>query len=376
MQTPESIGYRTRCDKIVVMMILAILLISGVNRAECEVTAERSMPACYLPGEQIVISIDIVGDADSVVVREITPSQCEIVRAFRGTIEDNVITWEQPVFSRCTYTLAVPEDATGDLVFSGTINDVPIGGDAMISAPVLGPGRQAPVTSGACYPYWIYLPSDYSESGGPWPLILSFHGANHVGGELQNLKDHDGRIPGMMDDPANAEMLPQLFRCIVVSPVCTVAKVLQGTSYWNTDRLEDFLEELFLTYRIDPRRVYLMGSSMGGQACWDFASKFPERVAAIVPISACLSPLTVVKNLGMTSTWAFHGDADTTVRIEWARATVDRAREFGGEVTFTVYPGEGHDVWRYVYPNPEVYEWLLGHSRLTVASEVPFWELY
>jgi pimeloyl-ACP methyl ester carboxylesterase len=41
--------------------------------------------------------------------------------------------------------------------------------------------------------------------------------------------------------------------------------------------------------------------------------------------------------------WAFHGDQDNTVRLEYAAETINALKACGGNVKFTVYPGVGHD---------------------------------
>ncbi len=381
MRTLDVIASGTFRHMAIVILILSVFVVGGADRAGGDVTAERSMSMFYLPGGRITIKIAVTGDADSVVIKETPPPKFEIYSASRATIENGVITWEKTPFTRprtWTYSLVVPEDATGDFVFSGTVNNVPIGGDTIIKPPVPGPGLQVPVGSSAHFPYWLYLPLDYSESEGPWPLILYLHGSGWIGHDMQDLKTYPEAIPPIMDDLANAEMLPQLFRSIVVSPLCTAARVVQGTDYWNTDDLRDFLEELLLTYPIESDRIYLTGTSMGGCACWEFASKFPERVAAIIPIAGYAPPLTVLDNLGKTPAWAFHGDADSVVPVRDGINVVEQARSLGGDVTFTVYPGEGHGVWvnQRIYLNPEIYEWLLRHEEQTVRSGVPFWELY
>ena len=340
MQKAKVIAYRSLYRKILVITILAILLIGGAERAGCDVTAERSMSMFYSPGGRITIRIFVTGDADSIVIKETPPPKFEIYSAPRAAIEDGVITWEQTAFTRprtWTYSLVVPEDATGDFVFSGTVNNVPIGGDTIMKPPVPGPGLQVPVGSSAHFPYWLYLPLDYSESEGPWPLIIYFHGGGVIH-DLENLKEHELAIPDIMDDPANAERVPQLFRCIVISPLCTECNVVQGVPYWNTEYLKDFLDDVLLAYPVDPDGIYLTGISMGGAACWEFASKFPERVAAMIPISGRATPMTLFQNLGNTPAWAFHGDTDRVVPVRDAINVVEQARGFGGNVELTIYP--------------------------------------
>jgi predicted peptidase len=43
---------------------------------------------------------------------------------------------------------------------------------------------------------------------------------------------------------------------------------------------------------------------------------------------------------------------------------VDALKKAGAaEVKFTVYPDAGHDSWTATYDNPELYTWLLEHTR-------------
>ncbi len=41
----------------------------------------------------------------------------------------------------------------------------------------------------------------------------------------------------------------------------------------------------------------------------------------------------------------------------------EATRKQGGEVKITVYPEAGHDSWTETYDNPELYTWLLRHSK-------------
>jgi predicted peptidase len=78
------------------------------------------------------------------------------------------------------------------------------------------------------------------------------------------------------------------------------------------------VQQIETRYRIDPRRVYLTGLSMGGFGTWHYALAHPTRFAALVPIaggyvqgSKAIPPNICA--LRRTPVWAFDGTADTIV---------------------------------------------------------------
>lgn len=54
--------------------------------------------------------------------------------------------------------------------------------------------------------------------------------------------------------------------------------------------------------------------------------------------------------------------------MRWSRSacrTDDALAACGGNVRLSVYPDVAHDSWTDTYANPELYTWLLSHSRAT-----------
>ena len=62
-------------------------------------------------------------------------------------------------------------------------------------------------------------------------------------------------------------------------------------------------------------------------------------------------------------TWAFHGDADPTVKLTAGQTMVDAAKAAGADVKFTVYPGVGHNSWGKAYAEPELEAWILARKK-------------
>jgi len=106
---------------------------------------------------------------------------------------------------------------------------------------------------------------------------------------------------------------------------------------------------------------------MGGFGSWHLALAHPNLFAALVPICGGVRPPygdpERIKVLKDTPIWVFHGAQDEIVPLKNSQDLVDVLREHDGNVKFTIYPEAGHDSWSQTYENPEVYTWLLSHSK-------------
>jgi len=195
--------------------------------------------------------------------------------------------------------------------------------------------------------YLLYLPPGYSESRAKWPTIFFLHGAGERGHNPQIVRRHG--IPKMIDK------MPD-FPFIVISPQCPANR------WWSLEWLDMLFEEIVARYRIDLKRIYLTGLSMGGYATWTWAIEHPERFAALAPVCGAGNPLEAckVKNV---PTWIFHGAKDNIVPLHKSEEMVAALKACGGKVKFTVYPDAGHDSWTATYNNSKLYEWFLKHKR-------------
>ena len=115
-------------------------------------------------------------------------------------------------------------------------------------------------------------------------------------------------------------------------------------------------------YNVEKKRIYLTGLSMGGFGTWMWAAEKADVFAAVAPICGGGKPENASK-YGKLPIWAFHGDADTRVKIEKSQVMVDAIKAAGGNVKFTVYPGVKHNSWTQTYNNSELYKWFLSYSK-------------
>ena len=205
--------------------------------------------------------------------------------------------------------------------------------------------------------YLLYLPENYKPAGEKlWPLMLFLHGAGERGANLTLVTKHG---------PPKLVAQKKQFPFIIVSPQC----LLEQT--WNDETLLALLDHVIARFKVDARRVYLTGLSMGGYGTWSLGIKHPEKFAAIIPICGggnagdiLLANRKKKRALQTLAVWAFHGAKDDIVPPEESKVMVAALKKANcKEVKLTVYPDTGHDSHTKTYNNPKLYEWLLKQRR-------------
>lgn len=193
--------------------------------------------------------------------------------------------------------------------------------------------------------YLLYLPEYYTEDK-QWPLVLFLHGAGERGSDIEKVKAHG--IPKLISEGKE-------FPFIAVSPQCP------DNTFWNVDLLSALLDEIESRYKVDKKRIYLTGLSMGGHGTWSLAIQEPNRFAAIAPVCGWSNPATACR-LKDIPIWVFHGAKDFIVPVSSSEQMVEKLKTCETDVKLTIYPEAGHDSWTETYNNDELYTWLLSHS--------------
>lgn len=237
---------------------------------------------------------------------------------------------------------------------------------------------QRTVTKTVGYQYLLHLPTGYDRSADrAWPLLVFLHGSGERGADPWLVAKHGPPKLLRSDSPApenetpaaaarRTEAMRQLAtQFIVVSPQCPA-----GT-WWEDDAVLALVDEIAAQQKVDTRRIYLTGLSLGGFGTWSVGLKNPQRFAAIAPICgggertwvrrAARTQPAVLKSLGV---WVFHGAKDRTVLLEESEQMVEALKQAAvPDLQFTVYPEAAHDSWTESYANPDLYAWLLKHQR-------------
>jgi poly(3-hydroxybutyrate) depolymerase len=176
---------------------------------------------------------------------------------------------------------------------------------------------------GASYTYRLEIPPGNQAK----PAILLLHGS---GGNGKNMLDPwkafgiaNGIVliaPTLPQDAAFEAGAPSVFRCIV-DDARTAAKV-------------------------DPKRIYVLGHSMGGYLAYDAAMFESEYFAAIAVHAAAITPEydgILAHARRKIPIAIFVGDRDPLASLDAVRRTRDLLTSAGFPVRYEELPGHDHD---------------------------------
>lgn len=219
--------------------------------------------------------------------------------------------------------------------------------------------------------YQVYLPRGF-ERGEELPLVVYLHGASS-GGE-DGLRQTEGGLGDAIRQNS------QWFPAVALFPQAPAGR---GWEDEIADRALQQIDATIAEFGLDPDRVYLTGSSMGGEGVYYLAMRHPSRFAGLVV--SCGSPFTpawrleelgrppvdrssagfaeVARALRDLPLRAFHGGADDVVLTEEARAMERALRGVGADVALKEYPGLGHEACGRAYLEEDLWPWLFSQER-------------
>ncbi len=256
-------------------------------------------------------------------------------------------------------------------------------------------------------PYRLLLPEDYDRST-RYPLILSLHGRAGIGDDNRSQFRNWTEI---FVDPDWREKYP----CIVVAPQSwdtwlayneQAPSIKSGEQSWKSPAWEKrfaergdpseevstgsltlaylLVDKISRRYSVDEDRVYVLGHSMGGHGSWNAIWQDPDRFAAAIPSAGGLPPWKDPAKFKDVPIWAFHGDVDPTVPVEFTREIFDKLKKVGGTMKYTELGGVKHNASSFGFyykgddpeknwitysssnrcdPTEDVWEWLFRQQR-------------
>lgn len=166
---------------------------------------------------------------------------------------------------------------------------------------------------GSLQAYSLYVPAAHSRRKA-WPLYVMLHGLNcsHRQGLHQMLgtwmtKEQEPNLPWwkFVRRPPPAKLRP---RALVLSPQAF------GNSFYHHEgevAVQRAIAEVVRHYRVDPRRVILVGHSMGGTGVLSLGLRAPHRFAGMVSLA------------GYPSRW-IHGDIRRGPLRAWEKLAAQR----------------------------------------------------
>ncbi len=232
-------------------------------------------------------------------------------------------------------------------------------------------------------PYRIYVPKGY-DGKKKLPLIVALHGA----GANQNyfFRDTYG-MPGLMEkygfifvEPFGysdfggygAGTLPRV--TVQLDPGIPPNPINARRPQWTPEEAQhvtdlsekDVMNVLAIVekeYKVDTKRVYLMGHSMGGMGTWYLGQKYASKWAALGVMSGGFGyvdyPPAKLKGIPII---ADAGTKDTAMHGPQAQAEYERFKAAGLNVTYFEVP-DGTHMSSIPTAFPKVIEFLATHHR-------------
>lgn len=222
--------------------------------------------------------------------------------------------------------------------------------------------------------YRVLYPENYDASASAkYPLVLFLHGAGERGTDNEKQLTHGA---GQFLNPVNREKYP----AIVLFPQCP------PDLYWGLDnrpenglenekfpqnpplskaftQVKELLDNFIDQGRVDPRRIYVVGLSMGGMGTFDMAARFPDLFAAAVPICGGICPERLAPAVKKVKFRIFHGDADDVVPVDNSRQIYTYLKKAGADVEYIEFPGCNHGSWNPAFNLPDFMEWLFQQKK-------------
>jgi len=118
---------------------------------------------------------------------------------------------------------------------------------------------------------------------------------------------------------------------------------------WSEQDVLNVLDIVRKEYRVDPKRIYLTGHSMGGAGTYFLGSKHADIWAAVAPVAPAAFLMNqnraeILKGIkdGGVPILVVQGDADEAVPVANTRMWVDTMKELGMNYEYVEMPGITH----------------------------------
>lgn len=225
---------------------------------------------------------------------------------------------------------------------------------------------------GNTLPYEVMFPKDYDKSK-QYPLLVFLHGAGERGNDNEKQLTHgkDFLINNFYSK----------YPAIVIAPQCPL------DSYWSNvqsnavagerifkfditndpskamETLKYLINEWLGSGKINTKRVYAGGLSMGAMGTYELLWRMPDQFTAAFTICGGGNIENVMSSTYNIPIWIFHGAADSVVPVQASRDMFRALTDAGNNVKYTEYKGVDHNSWDNVFQNNDLATWLFAFSK-------------
>jgi predicted esterase len=284
------------------------------------------------PWYVVAKSLDVLRVANENRLRDLDTRQPQIYQAWVACLSRNSLLMDRPPENDLAAWLSDPISLEREV--DSEVKALLDGRDPFVGR--IGEYFRAIPAGAMSIPARIYAPPQAKDPK-PLPVVIALHGASgdealytrgYGAGQIKRLADQHGFI--------------------VVAP----------STYWvipNPAALPGILAALEMDYTIDPKRVYVVGHSLGAMAAGGMAMRHPKELAAAVLIAGGR-----IGTDAICPTMVFGGELDPVFPAAKLRTMVDDARAAGWPVEYRLVPDAGH-VLICNEVLTEAIDWLLKH---------------
>ena len=177
-----------------------------------------------------------------------------------------------------------------------------------------------------------YRKAVIAPSGNEKPaLVIYLHGGSSKGND-NTLQMSEAGVTTIGN-----YLLKHRISSLMIVPQCPIDKSWGGSM---NKVLKALIDEL-AGVTIDPRRIYLLGGSMGGTGTWSMLSDYPGFFAAAMPVAGNPSGCNAT-NVASTPLFSVVGSADTIIDPGITSAFIGQVDLLGGITKLDVEDGWTH----------------------------------
>ncbi len=216
-------------------------------------------------------------------------------------------------------------------------------------------------------PEFLVFGKEATQGKEKLPLIIFLHGGGGTGDEIRRI---GGQPRNFLKTVEKAGLT-----CLCVAPQASKNPMKHGAKGgWVPGDLDILLSHLLKTLPIDPKRVHLTGSSMGGYGTIAWAAHSPQHFAAIAPMVGGLGPggpkdITPDleawgKSLAQIPMKAYYGANDRVVPPDRGAMILKAIKKAGGNnAEVIVLEDEAHGAGRVPFNDTNFVKWLFAQKR-------------
>lgn len=203
------------------------------------------------------------------------------------------------------------------------------------------------ITKISSYSYYLSKTTINNEKK---PLVLYLHGSGEKGTDISKV---------FINSPI--DFLEKNYPdCYVLAPQCP------SNASWDAEILVKLIENIVKDNPIDPKRIYLIGVSMGAWACWNLLALRPDLFAAAVAVSGFVDriPMIEYQKFSKIPIYMYHGDADDIVPFGYSENLFNKLKLVEAPVILHRAEGEKHSGWAQLFQKEELYSWLMNQHKV------------